>query len=86
MTEKTITITLPVSHAERLLSALNSGAVALNDKSANPDESARDSELMSEHWQSFYKSRYRELTDFWNLLSTLMPDSEVLPEGEACHE
>lgn len=72
--QNTITLTLAVSHAERLLSAINSGAVALNDKAANPDESARDSELMSEHWRTFYRGRYRELTELWSIIASLMPE------------
>lgn len=77
MTDKTITITLPVSHAERLLSALNSGAVALNDKAGNPDEAATDSELMREHWGNFYRARHRELTDFWFIVDSLMPERDA---------
>ena len=88
MTDKTITITLSVNHAEKLLSALNSGAVALNDKAGNPDESCGENELMREHWTTFYRGRYRELTDFWSIVASLMPDADPdeLPEGEVCHE
>lgn len=90
MDDKTITITLSVNHAEKLLSALNSGAVALNDKAGSPDEACGDNELMREHWRKFYRSRYRELTDFWSIIASLMPDPETetdaIPEGEVCHE